>query len=125
MSANDTISSAGQGHDRSAPEQQHDQPALDYSREQHHYDQTTVLPSKQDDLMFNAKGTDAYAGGDATASPDYKVRPMSSSNDEESGGVGEIRNGNEKAGWRAWTFKRVYAKYKILFHLAIWAVWTA
>lgn len=119
MSSNDNISSAGQGHNRSAHQDVDTNldTAPDYSREHQ-----TVLPSKQDDLMF-AKSTDAYPG-DATA-PDYKVRPMSSSNDEESGGVGEIRNENEKAGWRTWTVKRVYAKYKILFHLAIWAVWTA
>lgn len=126
MGVDDTISSAGHGHNRSAQQgvDTNPDPVLDFANEHHHahlHHGHTAVPSEKDDMMF-AKSTDAYAG-DST-SPDYKVRQMPS-NDEESGGVGEIKDENQKVGWRSWTFKRVYAKYKILFHFAIWAVWTA
>lgn len=102
-------------------------PVLDFTNEHHHahvHHGTTAVSEGKDDLMF-AKSTENYTG--SAAAPDYKVRPMSSNEDEESGGgvVGEIRSEDEKAGWKSWTFKRVYRQYKMVFHLAIWAVWTA
>lgn len=122
----DTISNTGPGHGHNRSAQldvdMNPDPMLDLSHE-HHHGQTAVPPEK-DDMMFANKGTDTYTGNSNSASPEYKVQQMPS-NDEESGGVGEVKDGDDKAGWRKWTFKRVYAKYKILFHFAIWAVWTA
>lgn len=131
MSASDTKPpGASESHNRSA---QHDveinpDPVLDYSNEHHHahlHHGSTALPEgKKDDMMF-AKSTEDYTGN--ASAPDYKVRPMSSNEDEESGvgGVGEIRSEDEKTGWRKWTLKHIYRQYKLVFHLAIWAVWTA
>lgn len=130
MSANETTSpGALETHNRSAQHgvEINPDPVLDYSNEHHHahlHHGSTALPEGKDELMF-AKSTEDYPG--STPAPDYKVRPMSSNEDEESGrgAVGEIRNEDEKVGWRKWTFKRVYRQYKLVFHLAIWAVWTA
>lgn len=128
MNTDDAISpGAGEAHNRSA---QHGvdinpDPVLDCSREHQHahvHHGKTALPSEKGDLMF-AKGTENYTGN--ASAPDYKVRSMSSNEDEESGVVGEIRSEDEKAGWRSWTLKRIYRQYKIVFHFAIWAVWTA
>lgn len=129
MGADDTVPAmgTGQAHNRSA-QQGVDinlDPVLDFSNEHHHphvHHGPTAMPAEKDDLMF-AKSTDNYPK-DAPA-PDYKVQQMSS-NDEESGNVGDIRDeGEEGGGGRKWTFKRIYARHKILFHIAIWAVWTA
>lgn len=87
---------------------------LDTGSEEKHQ----LPPAEKDDMAF-AKSTDDSA---AEGSPDYKVRQLSS-NDEESGGVGGIHD--ENAGRSRWSPKRVYAQYKPVFHFAIWAVWTA
>lgn len=129
MAADDTILSAEQGHNRSAQQgvDASPDPVLDLSNEHHHahlhHGQAAAVPvpSEKDDIMF-AKSTDGYVG--TSSSPDYQVHQMAS-NDEESGGVGEIKDEGDKPGWRNWTFRRFYAKFKILFHIAIWAVWTA
>lgn len=129
MSDNDAISSGvSESHNKSAQHgvEINPDPVLDYSNEHHHahlHHGQTALPDEKDDLMF-AKSTENYPG--STPAPDYKVQPMSSNDEESRGGVGEIRSEDEKkAGFRGWTFKRVYRQYKIVFHLAIWAVWTA
>lgn len=118
------------GHNSSA---QHDvyvnpDPALDISNEHHHahvHHGQTAIPDEKDDIVF-AKSSDKYTGDHgvpAAAAPDYKVRQMSSNEDEESGRVGDIDNESKAA--KKWSFKWVYRKYKLVFHLAIWAVWTA
>lgn len=128
MSASDTISpGVGETHNRSAQQgvEINPDPVLDYPNEHQHahvHHGKTAVPEAKDDMMF-AKSTENYTG--SASAPDYKVQPMSSNDDEESGGVGDIRGDAEKAGWRSWTFKRIYRRYKIVFHLAIWAVWTA
>lgn len=103
-------------------------PLLDVSNQHSHahlHHGATTL-GKDDDVVYAKGGSDNYLGSHAPA-PDYKVHPMSSNDDEESGGVGEVRHegDDEKAGWRRWTFKRVYRQYKIVFHLIFWGVWTA
>lgn len=132
MGANDTVSpgsGANESHNSSAQHgvEINPDPVLEYTNEHHHthiHHGATSLSEGKDDLMF-AKSTENYTG--SVPAPDYKVRPMSSNEDEESGGgvVGEIRSEDEKTGWKKWTFKRIYRQYKIVFHLAIWAVWTA
>lgn len=127
MGTNETVpANADQQHNRSA-QQGVDinlDPVLDFANEHHHahvHHSQTAMPAEKDDLMF-AKSTENYPGD--TPAPDYKVQQMSS-NDEESGNVGEIRDEHEEVGGRKWSMKRIYARHKILFHLAIWAVWTA
>lgn len=130
MSADDGISSAGQGHNRSAQQgvDLNPDPVLAFSNEHHHahtHHGQTATHAEKDDLMF-AKSTEDYLGNGDAAAPDYKVRAMTSRDEESgSGGIGEIRNEDETDGRGKWTFKRVYAKYKLAFHFAIWAVWTA
>lgn len=131
MSTDDSISSADPGHNRSAQHGGVDLnvgPALALP-EQHlhaHADHgQTTLPSEKDDMMF-AKSTEGYVGAGNAAAPAYEVRKISS-NDEESGsgGIGEVRDETETAGRGKWTFKRLYAKYRLVFHFVIWAVWTS
>lgn len=125
MGVDDTISTAGHGHNRSAQQgvEINPDPVLDVANEHHHphvHHGQTALPAEKDDMVF-AKSTDSYAGD--SNSPDYKVHQMPS-NDEESGGVGEVNHAQNKRSWGGW-IKRMYARYKIVFHFAIWAVWTA
>ncbi|CAN8103252.1 unnamed protein product [Discula destructiva] len=135
---NDAISpsaTATEGHNSSAQQgvQMNPDPVLELANEHHHvhvHHGSTAIPEGKDDLMF-AKSDEKYPGSAHAVVPDYKMRTMSSNEDEvESGGVvGEIRSkddeGDEKAGWRKWTSRRAYRKFKPVFHLAIWAVWTA
>lgn len=104
-------------------------PVLDPANEHHHaHLHHAKTESKVDDIVF-AKSDENYPG--SAAAPDYKVRAMSSSNDdEESGGVGEVRSSGQEdedktKGWKGWTFKRVYRQYRFVFHFVFWAVWTA
>lgn len=129
MSADDKItpSAVGEGHNYSAQQgvEINPDPVLDLSNEHHHahvHHGATAVPPEKDDLMF-ATSTDKYTG--TSGSPDYKVHPMSSRDDGESGVVGDIRNEDEKASSTKWSPKRLYKQYKIAFHLAIWLVWTA
>lgn len=100
-------------------------PVLDVANEHAHahLHHGTTAPAKDDDLV--------YAKGDVNYNGSKEVRTASSSTgDEESGGVGDIRDVDDdedagKKGWKGWTFRRVYRQYKLVFHLAIWAVWTA
>lgn len=119
------------GHNRSAQHgvETNPDPALDYANEHHHphihHGKTAQHPEEKDVVVY-AKGAanKDYLGAGV---PDYKVRQMSSNSDEESGRVGQVRNveDEEERLGKTWSFRRVYAKYKIGFHLAIWAVWTA
>lgn len=117
----------GEGHNRSSQRgvDVNPDPVLDVSNEHHHahvHHGSTAVPEKDQDLMF-AESTEKYTGD--PAAPGYTVRKMSCNGDEESGQTGEIRSENDKGGRGKWTLKRIYANYKIFFHLAIWAVWTA
>lgn len=128
MSADDKITSgAGEGHNYSAQQGVgiNLDPVLERSNEHQHahvHHSTTAITQEKDDMMF-ATSTDKYAG--TPGSPDYKVHQTSSRDEEESGGVGDIRIEAEKAGSKKWSLKRLYKQYKILFHLTIWGVWTA
>lgn len=100
-------------------------PILDLSNEHRHphlHHGSTALPEGKDDLLF-AKSDENY--NPAAVAPSYKVRPMSSNEDEESGGVGGIRGDKDEDEKAGWTFKRFYRKFKLVFHVAIWGVWTA
>ncbi|KAJ0115696.1 hypothetical protein J7T55_010519 [Diaporthe amygdali] len=128
MSSGSTaVATSGPGqHNRSAQQDVYvnPDPVLDISHEHHHahvHHGKTAIPDEKDDIVF-AKASDKYTG-DADV-PDYKVRQMSSSvEDEESGRVGDIDNESKAA--KKWSFRWVYRKYKIFFHLFIWAVFTA
>lgn len=117
-------------HNSSAQEgvQLNPDPVLDTANEHHHaHLHHGGNTGGKDDVVF-ANSDEKYPGSAPGA--DYKVRTMSSSNDDEEsgGGVGEVRSSEEEenvAGWRGWTFKRVYRQYKFVFHFAFWAVWTA
>lgn len=125
------------GHNRSAQQdvRANPDPALDISNEHHHphvHHGQTAIPDEKDDVVF-ARGSDKYAGDKdpSAAAPDYKVRQMGSNEDEESGRVGNIIDDDEDEGGpaRGWDVKRfvkwLYRKYKPVFHVFFWAVWTA
>lgn len=118
----DAVDKTAQQHNQSAQVgvEKNPDPVLDIANEHHHahlHHGTTALPDAKDDLVY----------ANTAAAPDYKERPMSSSADEESGRMGDVRSQEEdgKTGWRRWTAKRIYRKFKPVFHLAFWGVWTA
>lgn len=121
------------GHNHSAQQgvDRNPDPVLTLANEHHHphlHHGATALPPEKDDVMF-ATSTDQYTTTAPAGSPDLKVHPMSSRDDEESGGVGEIRaddHKNKSGGFlQKLSIKRLYKQYKLVFHLAIWSVWTA
>lgn len=129
MSAEDKIT-PNEGHNYSAQQgvALNPDPVLDLSNEHthshtHHATTTTTITSSGKEEMMFATSTDKYAG--ATGTPDYKVQQTSSRDDEESGGVGDIRDEDEKADSRKWSMGQIYKRYRLLFHLFIWGVWTA
>lgn len=129
MSAEDKVTPS-EGHNYSAQQgvDINPDPVLELSNEHHHthlHHGATAMPPEKDEVMF-ATSTDKYTG--TSGSPDLKVHQMSSRDEEESGGVGDIREDgdeNDRAGSKKWSLKRVYKQYKVFFHLAIWSVWTA
>lgn len=74
-----------------------------------------MVPEDKDDVV-SLKASDTRNPTDA---PAHTVLQVSSSEDEESGHIGEGRVDAAR-----WSFQRVYRRYKMLFHFAIWAVWT-
>lgn len=131
MSTEDKIAPyVGDGHNHSAQQNVNinHNPVLELSNEHHHahlHHGTTAIPQEKDEVMF-ATSTDKYNTGAAPGSPDYKVRHTSSRDDEESGGVGDIRDeGDQAARTRKWTARRVYTEYRAYIHSIIWSVWTA
>lgn len=135
MSSNSTaVATPGPQGNHNSSAQQHvyvnPDPALDISNEHRHphvHHGQAAVPDEKDDIVF-AKASDKYAGDATTtvaaAAPDYKVRQMGSNEDEESGRVGDIDDEDSRPAGR-WSFRRLYKKFKIFFHLFIWAVWTA
>lgn len=127
MSAGSTVVAApGAGHNSSAQQNVYvnPDPALDISNEHHHphvHHGKTAVPDEKDDVVY-AKSSDKYTGD--PAAPDYKVRQMSSSQDEESGRVGDINDEREAEG----RFKRFYRRHRSQIRafilVFVWAVWT-
>jgi len=88
-----------------------------------YYNKIAVLDEK-DDIVFT-KSSDKYTGNPEKdmAVPDYKVRQMSSFNDEESGRVGDIAD--EREAKKSFSFRALYRRYVWLragIHAFIWAV---
>ncbi|KAG8167771.1 hypothetical protein KVR01_003460 [Diaporthe batatas] len=133
MSAGSTVVSTPPvaGHNSSAQQNVYvnPDPALDISNEHHHphvHHNKTALPDEKDDIVF-AKSSNKYTGDDEknAPAPDYKVRQMSSSNDEESGRVGDIADEGEAK--KSFSFRSLYRRYVWLragIHAFIWLVWT-
>lgn len=133
MSAGSTVVSTPPvaGHNSSAQQNVYvnPDPALDISNEHHHphvHHNNTAVPDEKDDIVF-AKSSDKYTGDPEkdTAAPDYKVRQMSSSNDEESGRVGDIADEHEAK--KSFSFRALYRRnpwVRAGIHAFIWAVWT-
>lgn len=116
----------GDGHNHSAQRNVdiNPDPVLDYAHEHTHAHVHHATQEKDETMMFaTTTPADKYPGSGET--PDYKVHPMSSRDDEESGGVGDIRNEEETVRANPWSLKSLYRRFRIVFHLAIWAVWTA
>lgn len=74
-----------------------------------------MIPQDKDDVVF----TKTSNTGNSTVAPADEVLQLSSNEDEESGRIAESRI-EEKT----WSRRRIYNRYKILFHIGIWAVWT-
>lgn len=133
MSTQDKITpgvAGSDGHNHSAQQNVHPNPdpVLDIANEHHHahLHHGRATQEKDEQVMF-ATSTDKYAGAPGS-NPDYKVRQTSSRDDEESGGVGDVRDEHDQAGAaspKKWSAKRVYTEYRAFFHLAIWSFWTA
>lgn len=105
-------------------------PALDLAHEhkhEHTHHAKTAL-NGHDDVMYSRspeifEKTDVVGGPSA---PDYEARKThdktleTSLSNEESGRVGSVKEGQRK-----WTVRYIYRRFKIVFHFAFWAVWTA
>lgn len=131
MSAGSTVSH----HNGSAQQNVHvnPDPALDIANEHHHphvHHNQTAMPDEKDDIVFSRSPDRQHsASGDLEknpTAPDYKVRQMSSSNDdEESGRVGDIDDERTTKG--SFSIRALYRRntwFRAGIHAFIWAVWT-
>lgn len=128
MGSDDKISpGVGDGHNHSAQLDVNinSDPVLQFSNEHHHehlHHGSTAVSEEKNEVMF-ANSTEKYTG--KAGSVNSKMHQISSNEDEEIGRVGEIRNEEETVGSNRWSLKSIYRKYRLIFHLVIWAVWTA